>query len=309
MVPAPAALASAAAASRATLRAISAGSLSSRRQAAERPAHTKIHLSNRRRSRPAASATTVACRSKSRNPACRHLPVFEARVAMNFVLVEILTKRNAALAWHQGRPTMKKPASMASDLIAAFVGVAWLVAAGPVQAQEVVKIAAGRAAHRPARQAGPGGGERGQARGRGVERQGRRARQADRGARRRRSGQPAGRRGRGREGRRRPGGDGRDLGHHQRHLHSGLRDPREGQPGDDQPRVHQPAGHRSGPEVGQPPVRARRPPGPGRHRVRGRRAEGEEGRGVRRRHHGAARASPTRSRRRARSSASRSSAT
>jgi branched-chain amino acid transport system substrate-binding protein len=38
---------------------------------------------------------------------------------------------------------MKKPTSMASELIAAFVGIAWLVAAGTVHAQDVIKIAAG----------------------------------------------------------------------------------------------------------------------------------------------------------------------
>jgi branched-chain amino acid transport system substrate-binding protein len=38
---------------------------------------------------------------------------------------------------------MKKPASMASGLTAAFIGVAWLVSAGTVQAQDVIKIAAG----------------------------------------------------------------------------------------------------------------------------------------------------------------------
>ncbi|MGH6885911.1 MAG: branched-chain amino acid ABC transporter substrate-binding protein [Geminicoccales bacterium] len=38
---------------------------------------------------------------------------------------------------------MKKPTPVASGLIAAFVGMAWLVSAGTVQAQEVVKIAAG----------------------------------------------------------------------------------------------------------------------------------------------------------------------
>jgi branched-chain amino acid transport system substrate-binding protein len=38
---------------------------------------------------------------------------------------------------------MKMPASMASVVIAAVVGVAWLGSAGPVQAQDVIKIAAG----------------------------------------------------------------------------------------------------------------------------------------------------------------------
>ena len=38
---------------------------------------------------------------------------------------------------------MKKPTPMTSGLIAAFIGMAWLVSAGAVQAQDVIKIAAG----------------------------------------------------------------------------------------------------------------------------------------------------------------------
>ena len=106
----------------------------------------------------------------------------------------------------------------------------------------------GRAPHRPARQAGAGGRERRQAGRRGMEREGRRPRQEDRGHGRRRPGQPAGRRGRGARRSRPTRGHGRGLGHHQRHLHPGLRGPGPGQPRPDQPGLHQPEGHRPRPQ-------------------------------------------------------------
>ena len=94
------------------------------------------------------------------------------------------------------------------SVLGAVAALAVVAGWGPpgALAQQVIKIAAGAPLTGAARQAGPGGGQRRQARRRGVEREGRRARQEDRGAGGRRPGQPAGRRGRRREGGGRSGG-------------------------------------------------------------------------------------------------------
>ena len=163
---------------------------------------------------------------------------------------------------------MKKPASMASGLITAFVGIAWLVSAGTVQAQDVIKIAAGaplpvrspsRARKSPTRSSSRSrsGTQKGGVLGKKIE-----VMDADD------QGNPQVGVAAAEKVAADPAVMGAIWGITSGHLHSGFRDPRPLNivlitPGCTNPKVTD-----RGLKIGQPGVRARRLPGAGRRRVR-----------------------------------------